>query len=52
MGVQAVVVKAVPAQVCANCGVEYVASEINLQLPKAAEELSGVPVDIREYQAT
>ncbi len=51
MGVQAVVVKAVPAQGCANCGEEYVASDITSQLLKAAEESSIVQVDIREYQA-
>ena len=51
MGVQAVVVKAVPAQACASCGVEYLVSEITPQLLKAAEESSSVQVDIREYQA-
>ncbi len=47
------VVKGVPAQVCASCGEEYVAAEITSQLLKAAEDASssGVQVDIREYQA-
>ena len=45
------VVKGVPAQVCASCGEEYVTSEITSQLLKAAEEAaaSGVQVDVREY---
>ena len=47
------VVKGVPAQVCASCGEEYVGSEITSQLLKAAEDeaASGVQVDIREYKA-
>ncbi len=47
------VVKGVPAQVCARCGEEYVASEITSQLLKAAEDAasSGVQVDVREYKA-
>ena len=48
------VVKGVPAQVCARCSEEYVAAEITSQLLKAAEDAasSGVQVDIREYKAT
>ena len=48
------VVKGVPAQVCARCGKEYVAAEITSQLLKADEDAasSGVQMDIREYKAT
>ncbi|TAN63549.1 type II toxin-antitoxin system MqsA family antitoxin [bacterium] len=47
------VIKDVPAQVCVNCGEEYVAEEITLRLLKAAEEAvkAGVKVDVREYVA-
>ena len=47
------VVKGVPAQVCASCCEEYVGSEITSQLLKAAEDAasSGVQVDLREYKA-
>ena len=43
------VVKGVPAQVCENCGEEYVTA----QLLKVAEEAArtGVQVDVREYVA-
>ena len=43
------VVKNVPAQVCQNCGEEYVTA----QLLKVAEEAAqaGVQVDVREYVA-
>ena len=48
------VVKGVPAQVCARCGEEYVAAAITSQLLKAAQDAasSGVQMDIREYKAT
>lgn len=47
------VVKSVPAQVCENCGEEYVDDETSQQLLASAEEASraGVQVDIREYTA-
>ncbi len=47
------VVKGVPAEVCSNCGEEYVGEEITLRLLKAAEEAvkAGVRVDVREYVA-
>jgi YgiT-type zinc finger domain-containing protein len=47
------VVKSVPAQVCENCGEEYVDDETSQQLLAAAEEASraGVQVDVREYTA-
>ncbi len=47
------VVKGVPAQVCASCGEEYVGSAITSKLLKAAEDAasSGVQVDVREYKA-
>jgi YgiT-type zinc finger domain-containing protein len=45
------VVKNVPARVCANCGEEYVDEEVATQLLATAEEAAraGVLVDIRAY---
>lgn len=45
------VFKGVPANVCVNCGEEYVDEKTTKQLLKAAEEAAkaGVQVDIREY---
>ena len=47
------VVKGVPAQVCDNCGEEYVDAEVTARLQKAAEEAarSGVEVEVRRYVA-
>ncbi|MBI5560994.1 MAG: type II toxin-antitoxin system MqsA family antitoxin [Deltaproteobacteria bacterium] len=47
------VVKGVPANVCANCGEEYVGEEITARLLDTAEEVAkkGVQVDVREYVA-
>ena len=47
------VVKAVPAQVCANCGEEYVGEKTTSYLIKTAEETAraGVQVDVRQYTA-
>ncbi|MCH8284540.1 MAG: YgiT-type zinc finger protein [Chloroflexi bacterium] len=47
------VVKGVPVRVCANCGQEYVAEEIAVQLLTLAEDAAkaGVEVDVREYVA-
>jgi YgiT-type zinc finger domain-containing protein len=47
------VVKNVPARVCANCGEEYVDEEVATQLLSTAEEAAraGVLVDIRAYAA-
>ncbi|MEK6813407.1 MAG: type II toxin-antitoxin system MqsA family antitoxin [Nitrospirota bacterium] len=47
------VVKNVPARICANCGEEYVDEGTTSLLLKAAEEAAraGVQVDIREYIA-
>ena len=47
------VFKDVPAQVCSNCGEEYVDEEITSKLLETAEESlsSGVMVDIRQYKA-
>jgi YgiT-type zinc finger domain-containing protein len=48
------VIKGVPANICANCGEEYVNEKITKELLKAAEEAvkAGVQVDIREGPAT
>ena len=45
------VIKAVPAQVCPNCGEEYVDEEIAGRLLKDAEEIAraGTQVDVRAY---
>ena len=47
------VVKGVPAQVCKNCGEEYIDEEVvNGLLRTADEEASeGARVDVREYKA-
>ena len=52
-GATTVVIKNVPAQVCSNCGEEYVAEDVTERLLKYAEEAvnSGVLVDVREYMA-
>ena len=52
-GGMTLVVKAVPAEVCANCGEEYVDEETTARLLKTAEEAdrAGVQVDVREYLA-
>lgn len=48
-----IVIKNVPAQVCVNCGEEYVDDKTTSRLLKTAEEAAraGVQVDIREYIA-
>jgi YgiT-type zinc finger domain-containing protein len=45
------VFKAVPAEVCANCGEADVAEEVNRQILSTAEHAarSGVQVDVREF---
>lgn len=47
------VVKGVPAEICENCGEEYVDEETTRRLLKMAEDAarSGVQVDVREYRA-
>ncbi len=48
-----VVFKRVPAQICENCGEEYVDEAITLRLLAIAEEAAraGVQVDVREFIA-
>ena len=48
-----IVFRDVPAQVCDNCGEEYVDEEITGRLLAIAEEAarSGVHVDVRDYKA-
>jgi YgiT-type zinc finger domain-containing protein len=44
------VFKAVPAEVCANCGEAYVAEEVSRQILAAGlAARSGVQVDVREF---
>ncbi len=47
------VIKGVPADICANCGEEYVDEGTTARLLKSAEEATraGVQVDVREYAA-
>jgi YgiT-type zinc finger domain-containing protein len=45
------VIKGVPADICATCGEEYVGETTTAYLLRTAEEVSraGVEVDVREY---
>lgn len=45
------VFKGVPAQVCPNCGEEYVDEDVSAKLLQRADELAkdGAQVDVREY---
>lgn len=47
------VIKGVPAEVCPNCGEEYVDEKITRRLLQNAEDVAnaGVQVDVREYVA-
>lgn len=47
------VVKNVPAEVCTNCGEEYVDEKAASRLLKTAEDVAqrGVQVDVRSYEA-
>lgn len=47
------VVKEVPAQVCTNCGEEYIDEETSAHLLETAEQVAqaGVVVDVRAYAA-
>jgi YgiT-type zinc finger domain-containing protein len=47
------VVKGVPAQVCSNCGEEYVDEGVAAELLRLAEDeaSAGTQVDVREYRA-
>ncbi len=52
-GEMTLVIKGVPAEVCSNCGEQYIDEGISAQLLKIAEEVaqSDVQVDIRKYNA-
>jgi hypothetical protein len=45
------VFKAVPAEVCDNCGEAYIAEDVSRQILATAEHAarSGVQVDVREF---
>ncbi len=47
------VIKGIPAQVCVNCGEEYVDEETTSRLLKTAEDAAraGVQVDVRQFAA-
>ena len=49
-----VVVKEVPAEICDNCGEEYLSQEMSSYLFKTAEAAikSGIQVDVRKYIET
>lgn len=49
-----IIFKNVPAQICTNCGEQYVEGMITKALLKQAHEIyqSGVQIDIREYSLT
>jgi YgiT-type zinc finger domain-containing protein len=51
--VTTLVIKNVPADICRNCGEEYVSSETTALLLRTAEEAakSGVQVCVRDYVA-
>lgn len=51
-GSTTLVIKGVPAQVCPNCGEEYVDEKTAAELLKSAEEAarSRIQVDVREYE--
>ena len=53
-GKMTLVFKAVPAEICQNCGEAYVSAELGRQLFESAENASrsGVEVDVREFIAT
>jgi YgiT-type zinc finger domain-containing protein len=53
-GKMTVVFKAVPAEVCENCGEAYISEEFSRQLLEDAENASraGVQVDVREFMPT
>jgi len=46
-----VVVKSVPARLCANCGEEYVDEAVAMRLLREAEAAAGrgIQVEVREY---
>ena len=52
-GASTLVFKSVPADVCSNCGEEYVSEQTAEELLRVAEEAAhaGVQVDVREYMA-
>ena len=52
-GVATYVVRDVPAQVCPNCGEDYVDASVASELLRASEDLSraGAQLDVRRYAA-
>ena len=52
-GASTLVVKDVPAQVCENCGEEYVDEQVAARLLREAEECerTGTEVNVRHYRA-
>ena len=52
-GNMTLVIKQVPADVCGNCGEEYLSSDVSEKLLKEADgaQKSGVQVDVRTFGA-
>lgn len=48
-----VVIQSVPAEICENCGEEYVAADVTARILAVAEQAlrQGVKVDVRQYLA-
>lgn len=48
-----IVVKEVPANICDNCGEQYLSQEISSELLKQAEEAvkAGIQVGVRKYKS-
>ncbi len=52
-GATTVVFRSVPADVCQNCGEEYICDDVAARLLALAEEaaVNGVQIDVRSFQA-
>lgn len=52
-GETTIVIKQVPADVCDNCGEEYLSKDISAQLLRQAEDAvkAGIQVDVRIYRS-
>lgn len=48
-----IVVKEVPADICENCGEEYISQKIASQLLQQAEQAAkgGIEIDVRKYKS-
>jgi YgiT-type zinc finger domain-containing protein len=48
-----IVIKEIPADVCDNCGEQYLSQAISAQLLKQAEDAvkAGIQIDVRKYKS-